>query len=646
MQIGEGFLKERYVPMQAFREEQGKSIENIEEFWAEQAKVLDWFKTWEKVLDDSNAPFFRWFVGGELNASYNALDRHIKEGKRNRAAIIWESERGETRTLTYYELYREVNRFASALKNLGVEKGDRVVIYMPLVPEVVIAMLASVRIGAIHSVVFSGFSAEALATRINDAKAKVVITADYLYRRGKALNLKEIVDKALLETPSVEDVVVLRREENGVNMVEGRNYDWDELLEGAEKYVEPVPVESNHPLFILYTSGTTGKPKGIIHSTGGYLVYVAKTMEWAWGITESDLFWNTADVGWITGHSYLVYGPLTLGLTVMMYEGALNYPRPDRPWELIEKHGVTIFYTAPTAIRMLMRYGDEWVKKHDLSSLRLLGSVGEPINPRAWKWYYEVVGGGRCPIIDTWWQTETGGYMIYPSAGIQLPPLKPGSATFPGLGVDADVFKADGTPAKPNERGYLVIKKPWPGMLLGIWGDDERYIRTYWQRFSKPDEGVWIYYPADYAMKDDEGYFWIFGRADEVLNVSGHRIGTAEIEHALVLHPAVAEAAVIGRPDEIKGEVPVAFVILKENCTPREKLKKELIDYVRGTLGPIAAPAEVFFVNKLPKTRSGKIMRRVLKALASGKSLGDLSTLEDEASVEEVKKALEGFEMR
>ncbi|WP_269451029.1 AMP-binding protein [Thermococcus peptonophilus] len=396
---------------------------------------------------------------------------------------------------------------------------------------------------------------------------------------------------------------------------------------------------------MLYTSGTTGKPKGIIHSTGGYLVYVAKTMQWAWGITESDLFWNTADVGWITGHSYLVYGPLTLGLTVMMYEGALNYPKPDKPWELIEKHGVTIFYTAPTAIRMLMRYGDEWVKKHDLSSLRLLGSVGEPINPGAWKWYYEVVGGRRCPIIDTWWQTETGGYMIYPSAGIQLPPLKPGSAAFPGLGVDADVFTSEGKPAKPGERGYLVIKKPWPGMLLGIWGNDERYIRTYWKRFSKPEEGVWIYYPADYAMKDEDGYFWIFGRADEVLNVSGHRIGTAEIEHALVLHPAVAEAAVIGRPDEIKGEVPVAFVILKASYAPTDRLKKELIDYVREVLGPIAAPAEVFFVNKLPKTRSGKIMRRVLKALATGKGLGDLSTLEDEASVEEVKNTLEGFEM-
>ena len=646
MQVGEGFLKERYIPLQAFREEHWKSIENLEEFWAEQAKVLDWFKTWDKVLDDSKAPFFRWFVGGELNASYNALDRHIKAGKRNRAAIIWEGEKGETRTLTYYELYREVNRFASALKNLGVKKGDRVVIYMPLVPEVVIAMLASARIGAIHSVVFSGFSAEALATRINDARAKVIITADYLYRRGKKLNLKEIVDKALLETPSVESVVVLRREENGVNMVEGRDYYWHNLLEGAEKYVEPLPVESNHPLFILYTSGTTGTPKGIVHSTGGYLVYVAKTMQWAWGIGEDDLFWNTADVGWITGHSYLVYGPLTLGLTIIMYEGALNYPRPDRPWEIIERHGVTIFYTAPTAIRMLMRYGDEWVKKHDLSSLRLLGSVGEPINPGAWKWYYEVVGGKRCPIIDTWWQTETGGYMIYPSGGIQLPPLKPGSATFPGLGVDADVFDSEGKPAKPNERGFLVIKKPWPGMLLGIWGDDERYIRTYWKRFSRPDEGVWIYYPADYAMKDDEGYFWIFGRADEVLNVSGHRIGTAEIEHALVLHPAVAEAAVIGRPDEIKGEVPVAFVILKADYAPTERLKKELIDYVRETLGPIAAPAEVFFINKLPKTRSGKIMRRVLKALASGKSLGDLSTLEDEASVEEVKKALEGFEMR
>ncbi len=645
MRVGEGFLNERYIPLQAFREEWKKSVEDIRRFWAEQAKVIEWFKAWEKVLDDSNAPFFRWFTGGELNASYNALDRHIKAGKRNRAAIIWESEKRETRTLTYYELYREVNRFASALESIGVKKGDRIVIYMPLIPEAVIAMLASARIGAIHSVVFSGFSAEALATRIKDAKAKIVITADYLYRRGKRLNLKEIVDKALVETPSVESVVVLKRSSNDVNMAEGRDCYWHSLLEGAENYVEPVPVESNHPLFILYTSGTTGTPKGIVHSTGGYLVYAAKTMKWAWGIKDDDLFWNTADVGWITGHSYLVYGPLTLGLTVMMYEGALDYPKPDRPWEIIEKYGVTIFYTAPTAIRMLMRHGEEKVKMHDLSSLRLLGSVGEPINPSAWKWYYDVIGGKRCPIIDTWWQTETGGYMIYPPAGVQFPPLKPGSATFPGLGVDADVLDSKGEPAKPNERGLLVIKKPWPGMLLGIWEDDERCIQTYWKRFSRSDKNLWVYYPADYAMKDDEGYFWIFGRADEVLNVSGHRIGTAEIEHALVLHPAIAEAAVIGRPDDIKGEVPIAFVTPREDRSPTEDLKGELKACVRRTLGPIATPAEIFYVNKLPKTRSGKIMRRVLKALASGEILGDLSTLEDEASVEDIKTALEGLKM-
>lgn len=645
MQIGEGFLNERYIPMEHFREIQKRALENPEEFWAEQAKILDWFKTWDKVLDDSNPPFYKWFVGGVLNASYNALDRHVKAGRRNKAAIIWEGEDGSTRTLTYYELYREVNRFASVLKNLGIRKGDRVVIYMPMVPEVAVAMLACARIGAIHSVVFSGFSAEALASRINDAKAKVVITADVLHRRGRKVNLKEIVDKALLESPTVESVVVLKRDENNVNMIEGRDYYWQDLIKGAERYVEPEPVEATHPLFILYTSGTTGKPKGVVHSTGGYLVYVTKTMQWAWNLRDDDLFWCTADVGWITGHSYVVYGPLTLGVTVMMYEGALNYPKPDRVWEIVEKHGVTILYTAPTAIRMLMRYGDEWVKRHDLSSLRMLGTVGEPINPSAWKWYYGVVGQRRCPIIDTWWQTETGGYMIYPSAGIQLPPLKPGSATFPGIGVDADVFDASGNPAKPGERGYLVIKKPWPGMLMTLWGDDERYLKTYWEKFSRPKEGIWIYYPADYAMKDEDNYFWIFGRADEVLNVAGHRIGTAEIEHALVMHPAVAEAAVIGKEDEVKGEVPVAFVILKEGFYGTERLRRELIQHIRETLGPIATPAAVFFVNRLPKTRSGKIMRRVLKALATGKSVGDLTTLEDEASVEEVKVALENLEI-
>jgi acetyl-CoA synthetase len=645
MQVGTGFLKERFIPMQSFWEKWKESIDNLEEFWAENSKVIDWYKPWEKVIDSSKAPFYRWFVGGELNASYNALDRHMRTCKRNKAAIIWEGEKGETRILTYYELYREVNKFASVLKNLGVKKGDRVLIYMPLIPEVVIAMLACARIGAIHSVVFSGFSYNALSARINDARAKIVITSDYLYRRGKSLNLKNIVDKALLGATSVQSVIVLKRSENDTSMVEGRDYYWHELLSGAEKYVEPVSVESNHPLFILYTSGTTGKPKGVVHSTGGYLVYASNTMLWAWGITDKDLFWNTADVGWITGHTYLVYGPLTLGLTIMMYEGALNHPKPDRVWEIIEKYGVTIFYTAPTAIRMLMRYGDEWVTKHDLSSLRLLGSVGEPINPSAWKWYYIIVGRKRCPIIDTWWQTETGGYMIYPSGGISLPPLKPGSATFPGLGVDADVVDANGLAVKPNKRGYLVIKKPWPGMLMGIWGDKERYLKTYWSRFSREEENKWIYYTADYAMKDEEGYIWIFGRADEVLNVSGHRIGTAEIEHALASHHSVAESAVIGKKDEIKGEVPVAFVLLKKDTLQTPELKKELIEHVKERLGVIAAPSEVFFVNKLPKTRSGKIMRRVLKSLAVGKNLGDLSTLEDEASVDEIKNALESVKI-
>ena len=624
-----------------------RALEDPEGFFSEIARELDWFHTWDKVLDDSNPPFYRWFVGGLINASYNAVDRHLKRGLRNKAAIIWEGEDGASRVLTYYQLYREVNRVAALLENLGLRKGDTIAFYLPMIPELPIFMLAAARLGITFTVVFSGFSAKALAERINDSKAKVLVTADGGFRRGRVIELKKIADEALEMAPSVETVIVVKNvTARGANidvpMTEGRDYWFHDLLPSHAK-VDPVPVESTHPLFILYTSGTTGKPKGVVHSTGGYLVWVYATMKWVFDVKPDDVMFCTADIGWITGHSYVVFGPLLHGITTVMYEGAPDYPAPDRWWQIVEKYGVTIFYTAPTAIRMLMRYGDEWVKKHDLSTLRILGTVGEPINPEAWKWYYRVVGGERCPIVDTWWQTETGGIMISPAPGIQLVPLKPGSATYPLPGVDADVVCEDGSSCPPGKRGYLVIKRPWPGMLMSLWGDPERYIKVYWSRFSKPEEGKWIYYPADYAMRDEDGYFWILGRADEVIKVAGHRLGTAEIESALVSHPAVAEAAVVGKPDPVKGEVPVAFVVLKKGYTPSDELRHELIEHVRKTLGPIATPAAIFFVEKLPKTRSGKIMRRVIKAVLLNQPPGDLTTLEDEASIEEVKKALEEF---
>jgi len=622
------------VPTGKLHEMRKRALEDPEGFWSEIASELYWKKGWDKVVE-GEAPYFKWFVGGKTNISYNALDRHVKTWRRNKAAIIWEGEPGETRVMTYYQLWKEVNRFANVLKDLGVKKGDRVTIYMPMVPEAVVAMLATVRVGAIHSVVFSGFSAKGLAERINDAQAKVVITADGMWRRGKKLILKEIVDKALEETPSVESVVVYKRLGEEVNMVEGRDYWWDDLMEGAEDYAEPEWVESEHPSFILYTSGTTGKPKGIIHDTGGYMVGVYATMKWVFDIRDDDLHWCTADIGWITGHSYVVYGPLLHGATTLMYEGAPDYPKPDRWWSIIEKYGVTTFYTAPTAIRMFMRYGEKWVEKHDLSTLRILGSVGEPINPEAWWWYFKHVGKGKCPIVDTWWQTETGHIMISPAPGIELVPLKPGSATFPLPGVDAEVVDDNGNPAPPGTKGYLVIRKPWPGMLHGIWGDPERYVRTYWSKFPG-----W-YFTGDYAMKDEDGYFWILGRADDVIKVAGHRLGTLEIESAFVAHPAVAEAAVVGKPHPVKGEGIVAFVVLKEGYQPSDELRDELRKWIRETIGPVATPDEIHFVTKLPKTRSGKIMRRVLRAVISGQPLGDLSTLEDEASVEEVKRAVE-----
>jgi acetyl-CoA synthetase len=504
-----------------------------------------------------------------------------------------------------------------------------------MIPELPIVMLATARIGAIHTVIFSGFSSMALADRINDTKAKLLITADGSYRRGKALPLKEIVDAALENTPSIENVIVVKRTGQEIEMKEDRDLWFHEVIKDADTDVRPVPIESTHPLYILYTSGTTGKPKGIVHSTGGYLTYINSIYKWVFDIQEDSVYWCTADVGWVTGHSSIVYAPLMHGASIVVYEGAPDYPKPDRWWEIIEKYKVTIFYTSPTAIRMFMRYGEEWFKKHDLSSLTILGSVGEPINPEAWKWYFKNIGGERCPIVDTWWQTETGGVMISPAPGIGLIPLKPGSATFPLPGIDAEVVGENGQPTPTGVRGYLVIKKPWPGMFMTLYKDPERFKQAYWSRFAD------VYYTGDYCMKDEDGYFWLLGRADEVLKIAGHRMGTMELESAVVSHPAVAEAAVIGKPHEVKGESIVVFTILKQAYNPSEELKKELISHLRKTVGPIATPEQIYFVSQLPKTRSGKIMRRVLKALVSDKPIGDVTTIKDKTSIEEAKRAYE-----
>jgi acetyl-CoA synthetase len=622
---------------QKLKQEWQRAIDNREEFWMEKAKAIDWFTPPTKALDDSNAPFYKWFPDGTLNISYNALDRHVKTAKKNKLAYIWEGEMGEIRTYSYYQLYREVNKLAKVFKDHGIKKGDRIAVYLPVIPELPITLLAIARIGAIHTVVFSGFSAEALADRINDSGARILVTADGSFRRGKSIAIKDNADRALPNCPTVEKVVVVKRTGQPIQMTTPRDVWYTDALNqaGANAYVEPEVMQATDPLFILYTSGTTGKPKGVQHGTGGYLVWAYWTLKWAFNPTEEDVYWCTADIGWITGHTYNVYAPLSNGVTSFLFEGTPDFPAQDRWWQIIENHGVTILYSTPTAVRMFMKFGEQWVNKHDLSSLRILGTVGEPINPEAWKWYYNIIGKGKLAIIDTWWQTETGGYMIAPLSGIELVALKPGSATMPLPSVDAQVYDEKGQPTQAGNKGFLVVKTPWPGMLQTLWKDPERFKQTYFGRWPN------IYYTGDYAVKDQDGYFWLLGRADEVLKVAGHRIGTVELESALVSHPAVSEAAVMGKEDAVKGEVPVAFVTLRSGFTPSDELRADLVKHIRNTIGPIATPEAIVMVNKLPKTRSGKIMRRLLKAVLVGAPLGDTSTLEDEGSVEDIKATYE-----
>jgi acetyl-CoA synthetase len=590
-------------------------------FWGEQAASLHWFKLWQKVLA-WNEPHAEWFSGGRLNASYNCIDRHVAAGRGNKAAIIWEGEPGDSRVLRYQDLLREVCKFANVLKQMGVKAGDRVTLYMPMVPELVIAMLACARIGAPHSIIFGGFSADAVAERNNDAKASLLVTADAGWRRGKVIPLKHNVDLALEKSPTVKKCIVYNRCDQPVQMRTGRDYWWHELMGTASSECPAEPLDSEHPLYILYTSGSTGKPKGVLHTTAGYLLGTSLTHKWVFDLHDDDTYWCTADIGWVTGHSYIVYGPLANGATTVMYEGAPNHPREDRFWSIIEKYRVSIFYTAPTAIRSFIKWGDEWPQKHDLSSLRVLGTVGEPINPEAWMWYYNVIGKGRCPVVDTWWQTETGMILISPLPGAI--PAKPGSATRPLPGVVAEVVDKHGNEVPRNQGGFLVIRQPWPAMLRTIFGDDERYRQQYWSQVPH------AYFTADGARQDEDGYFWLMGRVDDVINVAGHRLSTMEVESALVHHDKVAEAAVVGRPDEIKGEALSCFVTLIGGIQPSPELKTELREHVAREIGALARPDDIRFTDSLPKTRSGKIMRRLLRDIASGRTTtGDTTTLED-----------------
>jgi acetyl-CoA synthetase len=612
-----------------------------EGFWESFARELEWSAPWNRVLE-WKPPFVKWFIGGKLNVSVNCLDRHVRTARRNKAALIWEGEPGDRRTLTYWELFREVNKFANVLKSLGVGRGDRVAIYLPMVPELPTAMLACARIGAIHSVVFGGFSAASLRDRINDAKAKVLITADGGFRRGQTIPLKKMADEAMEDTPSIQHVVVVKREareaEGGkdavVTMKAGRDRWYHELMTpSVSPWCSPEAMDAEDMLYILYTSGTTGKPKGIVHTTGGYLVGVYATTKWVFDLKDDDVFWCTADIGWVTGHSYVVYGPLANGATVVMYEGSPDWPEKDRFWEMIARHGVSVFYTAPTAIRSFMRWGTEWPKRHDMRTLRLLGSVGEPINPEAWMWYYDHIGGRRCPVVDTWWQTETGQILITPLPAVT--PMKPGSATRPFPGIAAEIVNERGESVAVG-GGYLVLKRPWPGMLRTIYGDAERYVRQYWGRW-----GESVYVTGDGAKRDEDGYYWLLGRVDDVLNVAGHRVGTMEVESALVDHASVAEAAVVGKPHEIKGQAIAAFVTVKDGIKADSELANELKQHVVTVIGALARPDEILFAPDLPKTRSGKIMRRLLRDIAEGKALGDTTTLADPAAVARLKAAYE-----
>ncbi|MGB7272009.1 MAG: acetate--CoA ligase [Geitlerinemataceae cyanobacterium] len=624
--------------MEAYQQLYDRAAADPERFWEELAETeLHWFQKWDTVLD-WQPPVAKWFVGGKINISYNCLDRHLTTWRKNKAALIWEGEPGDSRTLTYAQLHREVCQMANVLKQLGAGIGDRVGIYMPMIPEAAIAMLACARIGAVHSVVFGGFSAEALRDRLNDGEAKLVITADGGWRKDKIVPLKGEVDKALADgaVPTVSHVLVVKRTGQDIHMETKRDCWWHELQPTVSADCPPEPMDSEDLLFILYTSGSTGKPKGVVHTTGGYNLYTHVTTKWTFDLKDTDVYWCTADVGWITGHSYIVYGPLSNGATSLMYEGA---PRPSNPgctWEIVEKYGVTIFYTAPTAIRAFIKAGDHLPQGKDLSSLRLLGTVGEPINPEAWMWYHQVIGGERCPIVDTWWQTETGGFMLTPLPGAT--PTKPGSATRPFPGIIAEVVDLDGNPTEINEGGYLAIKHPWPSMMRTVYGDFDRFRRSYWEHIP-PKDGQYFYFAGDGARQDEDGYFWVMGRVDDVINVAGHRLGTMEIESALVSHPAVAEAAVVGKPDDLKGEEVVAFVSLEGDYSPSEELAKELKKHVVAEIGAIARPGEIRFSDDLPKTRSGKIMRRLLRNLAAGEEItGDTSTLQDRSVLDKLRE--------